>query len=71
MKKPISTVASHVPPHSLGRRALDDFADFLRHRRRRWYLYLLIFAIWGMAYMRLFVDAAPRLPVLFNWIDTQ
>ena len=49
MKKPISTVAPYVPPHSLGRRALDDFADFLRHMRRRWYLYLPIFAIWGLA----------------------
>jgi conjugal transfer pilin signal peptidase TrbI len=35
--------------------------------RRRWYLYLPIFAIWGLAYARLFIDATPRLPVLFNW----
>ena len=41
--------------------------DFLRHMRRRWYLYLPIFAIWGLAYLRLFVDATPRVPVLFNW----
>lgn len=41
--------------------------DFLRHMRQRWYLYLPIFAIWGLAYLRLFVDATPRLPVLFNW----
>ena len=43
------------------------FADFLRHMRRRWYLYLPVFAIWGFAYVRLFIDATPRLPVLFNW----
>lgn len=41
--------------------------DFLRHMRQRWYLYLPIFAIWGLAYLRLFVDATPRVPVLFNW----
>ena len=46
---------------------MKHFADFLRHVRRRWYLYLPIFAIWGLAYARLFIDATPRLPVLFNW----
>ncbi len=51
----------------LGRRAVKHFADFLRHVRRRWYLYLPILAIWGLAYARLFIDATPRLPVLFNW----
>ncbi|WP_230976263.1 conjugative transfer signal peptidase TraF [Pseudothauera nasutitermitis] len=35
--------------------------------RRRWYLYLPVFAIWGLAYLRLFFDPTPRLPVLFNW----
>ena len=41
--------------------------DFGAHLRQRWYLYLPVFAIWGFAYTRLFVDATPRLPVLFNW----
>ena len=50
-----------------GRRVVKHFADFLRHVRRRWYVYLPIFAIWGLAYARLFIDATPRLPVLFNW----
>jgi hypothetical protein len=50
-----------------GRRVVKHFADFLRHVRRRWYLYLPILAIWGLAYARLFIDATPRLPVLFNW----
>lgn len=67
MKAPKSPVAHQVPMHSLGRRARDHFAEFLRHMRRRWYLYLPVFAIWVFAYIRLFVDATPRLPVLFNW----
>ena len=49
-----------------GRRVVKHFADFLRHMRRRWVLYLPIFAIWGLAYGRLFIDATPRLPVLFR-----
>lgn len=67
MKAPIPPLPPRVPTHSLGRRARDHFADFLRHLRRRWYLYLPIFAIWAFAYIRLFVDATPRLPILFNW----
>ena len=50
-----------------GRRILGWVADFLRHARQRWYLYLPIVAIWSLAYVRLFVDATPRVPVLFNW----
>lgn len=41
--------------------------DFLRHMHQHWYVYLPIFAIWGLAYVRLFFDATPRVPVLFNW----
>lgn len=41
--------------------------EFLRHVRRRWYLYLPVAAIWGLAYTRLYIDPTPRLPVLFNW----
>ncbi len=41
--------------------------DFLRHMCRRWYLYLPVFGIWALAYLRLFFDATPRVPVLFNW----
>jgi conjugal transfer pilin signal peptidase TrbI len=39
----------------------------LRHMKQRWYLYLPVFAIWGFAYVRLFADPTPRVPVLFNW----
>ena len=67
MKESTLPLAPRVPVRSLGRRAVVHFADFLRHVRRRWYLYLPVFAIWGFAYVRLFIDATPRLPVLFNW----
>lgn len=46
---------------------LHSFREFLRHARRRWYLYVPIFSIWGLAYARLFVDPTPHVPVLFNW----
>ncbi len=39
----------------------------LAHMRRRWYLYLPVFGIWAFAYLRLFADPTPRVPVLFNW----
>jgi conjugal transfer pilin signal peptidase TrbI len=40
--------------------------DFLRHARQRWYLYLPIVAIWSLAYVRLFIDATPRVPSPFQ-----
>ena len=46
---------------------MDSFANFLRHVHRRWYFYLPIFAVWGFAYTRVFIDPTPRLPILFNW----
>jgi conjugal transfer pilin signal peptidase TrbI len=44
--------------------------DFLRHARQRWYLYLPIIAIWSLAYVRLFIDATPRVPDPFQ-LDTE
>lgn len=41
--------------------------DFAVHARQRWFLYLPVFAIWGFAYTRLFIDPTPRVPLLFNW----
>lgn len=41
--------------------------DLGLHMRRRWYMYLPVFAIWALAYARLFVDPRPRVPLLFNW----
>ena len=46
---------------------LHSFKEFLRHARRRWYLYVPVFSIWGLAYARLFIDPTPHVPVLFNW----
>jgi conjugal transfer pilin signal peptidase TrbI len=42
-------------------------ADLARHMRARWYLYAPIFAVWGFAYARVFIDPTPRVPILFNW----
>lgn len=44
-----------------------DLREFLHHMRRRWFLYVPVFAIWGFAYARVFIDPTPRVPVLFNW----
>ncbi|THF64937.1 conjugative transfer signal peptidase TraF [Pseudothauera nasutitermitis] len=60
------SLAPAPAPRGLTRMRLAA-ADFGRHMRRRWYLYLPVFAIWGLAYLRLFFDPTPRLPVLFNW----
>ncbi len=60
-------VAIPAARHAHGRRIFGCVGDFLRHARRRWYLYLPIVAIWSLAYVRLFVDATPRVPILFNW----
>lgn len=64
---PINGQPVEVARPSWPARARGAALDFLRHMRQRWYLYLPIFAIWGLAYLRLFVDATPRVPVLFNW----
>ncbi len=42
------------------RQARQSFVDQLAHMRRRWYLYLPVFAIWALAYVRLFLDPTPR-----------
>lgn len=62
---PSAAAAPSTPGWWRGR--ARDFADFLLHVRRRWYLYLPVFAIWGFAYVRLFVDPTPRVPILVNW----
>lgn len=49
----------------LGRRNTDMRA-FLHHVRRHWCVYLVLLAIWGLAFVRVFIDPTPRLPVLFN-----
>ena len=42
-------------------------AEHGHHLRQRWYLYLPVLVIWGLAYTRLFIDPTPRLPLLVNW----
>jgi conjugal transfer pilin signal peptidase TrbI len=34
---------------------------------RRPYVFVAVAAIWGFACTRLFIDATPRVPLLFNW----
>jgi conjugal transfer pilin signal peptidase TrbI len=53
--------------NNAGSRFAGQFVDFLRHMRRRWYLYIPVFAVWAFAYARVFFDPTPRVPVLFNW----
>ena len=60
-----STIAPAVPP-GWWDRSLRSFVEFLRDVRRHWVLYLPVFAIWGLAYARLFIDPTPHVPVLFN-----
>jgi hypothetical protein len=48
-------------------RPVSLFRLQLAHMRLRWYLYLPVFAIWVLAYLRLFADPMPHVPVLFNW----
>jgi conjugal transfer pilin signal peptidase TrbI len=54
-------------PLLLSSRAGASAVDFGRHVRDRWYLYLPIGVIWGLAYARLFFDPTPRIPIFFNW----
>lgn len=48
-------------------RLIGQLGDGLRHMRVRWYLYLPVFTVWGFAYIRMFTDPTPRVPLLFNW----
>lgn len=48
-------------------RWIASVTDCLRHMQARWYLYVPVFAVWGFAYTRVFIDPTPRVPVLFNW----
>ena len=59
-----------LPAHSaqktwFARRAAEMRA-FFQHTGQRWYLYLVLCVIWALAFVRVFIDPMPRLPVLFN-----
>ena len=56
-----------APKAAQGRNVFTHGAEFLRHVRQRWMLYLPLLVIWTLAYIRLFIDPTPRLPLLFNW----
>lgn len=43
-----------------------QLCETLRHVRRRWYVYAPLALIWALAYVRVFVDPTPRIPLLFN-----
>jgi conjugal transfer pilin signal peptidase TrbI len=42
----------------------------VRHARTYWYFYTPVFAIWVLAFARVFVDPTPHLPLLFNWTSS-
>jgi conjugal transfer pilin signal peptidase TrbI len=43
------------------------FGGARRLVRCHWLITTLVFSIWGFAFVRVFVDPTPHLPVLFNW----
>ena len=67
MNTDCSTLDPRIPAGGLPRRALRLFGNSLRHARANWTLYTPVFAIWGLAFARVFVDPTPHLPILFNW----
>jgi conjugal transfer pilin signal peptidase TrbI len=50
--------------------ARRPLAHSLRHARKYWCLYTAVFAIWALAFARVFVDPTPHLPLLFNWTSS-
>ena len=56
-----------APPINRMRHALRACLQPLRHARAYWFLMLPAFAIWGLAFVRVFVDPTPLVPVLFNF----
>jgi len=66
MNAPIDASSSSVRASDRRRGRLCDVGGLVHDVRRRWYLYLPVFAIWVFAYARLFVDPTPHVPVLFN-----
>lgn len=53
--------------HRFLQRHAHSARELLRISQRRWYLVAPVLIIWALAYLRLFLDPTPRLPVLFNW----
>ncbi|HZX25628.1 MAG TPA: conjugative transfer signal peptidase TraF [Telluria sp.] len=47
-------------------RCSNAMREFLLHVRRHWTVTLVLLAIWSLAFVRVFIDPTPKLPVLFN-----
>jgi conjugal transfer pilin signal peptidase TrbI len=47
-------------------RRLFDMRGLFQHMRHRWYIYLFLLLIWSLAFVRVFINPTPYLPVLFN-----
>ena len=62
-----ATLGPRTASGNVSRRLFRSFGNALRQARSHWVLYTVVFAIWGLAFVRVFVDPTPRLPLLFNW----
>jgi len=63
---PATVVEATTARRSWLTRRIDDIAAFGAHARRRWYLYAVLILVWTLAFVRVFVEPTPRLPLLFN-----
>jgi conjugal transfer pilin signal peptidase TrbI len=61
-----ATLGPCTPDGKVLRRLRRSFGNALRQARNHWVLYTVVFAIWGLAFVRVFVDPTPHLPLLFN-----
>lgn len=62
-----ATLGPRTPNDNVLRRLCRSFGNALHQARNHWVLYTVVFAIWGLAFVRVFIDPTPRLPLLFNW----
>ena len=65
------TLGPRHPAGNLPRRVIRGLirlpAYLMRHVRAHWVAYVPVFTIWGLAFIRVFIDPTPHLPILFNW----
>ena len=62
-----ATLGPRPSDSNRSRRLLRQFGNALRDARHHVVLYTLVFAIWALAFVRVFIHPTPRLPILFNW----
>ena len=65
MRRPAVRSEQRAAVHRVG--LVGFYVNLLRHARAHWIVCLPVFAIWSLAYVRLFFDPTPHLPILFNW----